>query len=179
MKSHVRYLIFILCLTQTLAAQDQAPEPQKWVIELSKKEYYDDENFARLLSTLSSVDSGKAFQFITELEKRGDVGQYYFGARFNCLKAKVISMKILGSRFYQYRKALDQYNIKAQLIDLQAKALDMAYRSEDDGLIAFVSYVYAGIMGQFNETGNSFMYTKNAIDLYEKISHEVRLRISV
>jgi DNA-binding CsgD family transcriptional regulator len=172
-KSHVRYLVLILCLTQTLAAQDLAPDPQKWVIELSKKEFYGEENFAGLISTLSRVDSLKAFEFINELEKSKNLDQHYFGARFYCLKASVIFIKILSSRFSQYRKVVDQNKIKAQLIDQYTHALESAYRSEDDGLIAFVSQAYAGAMGAFRETGISSMYAKNAIDLYEKINYPI------
>jgi hypothetical protein len=157
-----------------IAAQNPELNPKKWAAELRKKADYGDENFNRLLSTLGAADSLQAFQFIDDLEKSGNLRQYYFGARFNCLKAKVLYSKIFGSRFYQNTKSVDQDKVQAQLTDLHTKALEMAYRSEDDGLIAFVSYAYAGTTALFNETGISLMYLKNAIDLCEKNNQPVR-----
>ena len=158
---------------QPLAAQDPALDPQKWVTELSKQEYYDDENFARLILTLSGMDSLKAFQFLNELAKKGDQSQHHFGARFLCLQARVISLKNMAYRLYQNRKPVDNEKIKAQLIALHAKAMDKAYRSEDDLLVAFVSYLYSGTMVLLDETGMAVMYAKNAIELYEKLKHPV------
>ncbi len=178
MTSAGKISLYLFCLYALLQVNNyclaQTPnlDPKKWAVELSKKEFYDDESFTRLLSTLSAADSVKAFQFINELEKRGDLGQYYFGSRFNCLKAKVI-YNIFAAKFYKDKNFVDKDKIKPQLIGLYANALEMAYRSEADALIAFVSYEYAGTMGQFNETGISVMYLKNAIDLYEKMNRRV------
>jgi hypothetical protein len=50
---------------------------------------------------------------------------------------------------------------------------DIAYRSEDDMLVAYVSYVYGSVIMLFGEIGLSVMYAKNGIDLYEKLSYPI------
>jgi hypothetical protein len=45
--------------------------------------------------------------------------------------------------------------------------------SEDDFLVADVSYDYGSIIGSFGEVGLAVMYTKNGIDLFEKLSYPV------
>src|SRR5258705_449117 len=67
----------------------------------------------------------------------------------------------------------DMDRIKKQIIDLYTSALDIAYRSEDDQLVAYLSYAYGSVISSFGELGLSVMYTKNGIDLYEKLSQPV------
>jgi DNA-binding CsgD family transcriptional regulator len=154
-------------------AQLNQSDAAKWADELSSKEYKDDESFTRHILMLGSLDSLKTFAYLNDIEKKGDLDQYYFVARYNCLKANVIINKILITRFYQEKKVADKDKLKAHLIDLHTRALDAAYRSEDDGLIAFVSLSFAQTMNWFQETGKTLMHAKNAIDLYEKINHPV------
>jgi DNA-binding CsgD family transcriptional regulator len=153
-------------------AQLNQSDAAKWAQELSRKEF-NDESFTSHILLLGSVDSLKAFEYLDAIEKRGDLDQYYFRTRYNCLQANVILNKIFRSRLYQEKKPADKEKIKTQLIDLHNSALDAAYSSEDDGLIAFASLSFAETMNRFRETGKTLMYTKNAIDLYEKINHPV------
>src|SRR5262245_55489032 len=65
-------------------------DAQKWVLELSKKDHSVNERVRRLDSLLAHTDSTRAFQFLNELAEKGKPGNYYFMARFNCLKARII-----------------------------------------------------------------------------------------
>ena len=64
--------------------------------------------------------------------------------------------------------------LKEEVKQLFSSAMDIAYRSEDEYLIAFASLQYAHIIYQFGELGLAVMYGKNAIDLAEKLSYPLR-----
>jgi tetratricopeptide (TPR) repeat protein len=55
-----------------------------------------------------------------------------------------------------------------------AYAMDQAYISEDDYLIAQVSFCYGQNMIHFGEIGLAVMYGVNGIDLSEKVSDDIR-----
>ena len=55
-----------------------------------------------------------------------------------------------------------------------AYAMDQAYTSEDDYLIAQVSSWYGNNMTHFGEIGLAVMYEMNGIDLGEKVSEDIR-----
>ena len=55
-----------------------------------------------------------------------------------------------------------------------AYAMDQAYTSEDDHLIAQVSSWYGQNMIHFGEIGLAVMYGVNGIDLSEKVSDDIR-----
>jgi tetratricopeptide (TPR) repeat protein len=104
------------------------------------------------------------------LEKNGRSNGDHFKARFYCVKAGMISIKNVYYEFYQDRKAINVDLIRKQLTELYTAAMDIAYRSEDDYLVAFVSYDYASTNSVIGDIGISVMYAKNGIDLYEKLS---------
>jgi hypothetical protein len=64
--------------------------------------------------------------------------------------------------------------IRQQQLNLYSSAIDIAYRSEDEMLVAHVSYTYGSVMTAFGEIGLAVMYSKNGIDLFEKLSYPVR-----
>jgi len=148
-------------------------DPEKWAVELSKKDRSVYDSLPGLISKLQKIDSLQAFQFIDELaEKRRSKGDH-FKAFFNCLKARMIFYKC----YYEFQRVgkvpVNVDWVKQQLITLYSSAIDIAYRSEDDLLVAYVSYVYGSVSILFGEVGLSVMYAKNGIDLYEKLSYPV------
>jgi len=148
-------------------------DPEKWAVELSKKDRSVYDSLPGLISKLQKIDSLQAFQFIDELaEKRRSKGDP-FKAFFNCLKARMIFYKC----YYEFQRVgkvpVNVDWVKQQLITLYSSAIDIAYRSEDDLLVAYVSYVYGSVSILFGEVGLSVMYAKNGIDLYEKLSYPV------
>ncbi|HEX7846062.1 MAG TPA: tetratricopeptide repeat protein, partial [Chitinophagaceae bacterium] len=166
-------LLGLLPLTIYSFAQPAELNAKQWAAELSKKHYSADESFRKLSVTLANRDSVRVFQFINELAEEGKSNSYYFQARFNCLKAGMINVKSLYYEFYQDRKPVDVNSLKKEIMNLLASAIDIAYRSEDDYLIAFVSYTYSITVNQLGETALTVMYAKNAIDLYEKLSYPI------
>jgi tetratricopeptide (TPR) repeat protein len=148
-------------------------DPGKWAVELSKKDRGTYDSLSSLVLKLQNVDSLKAFQFLDELSEKGRSKGDHFEALFNCLKAATIFHKCYYE-FYRFGKTSGNMDwVKQQLMSLYSSAIDIAYRSEDDMLVAFVSYTYGSVILSFGEIGLSVMYTKNGIDLFEKVAYEV------
>lgn len=154
-------------------AQFKDLDPEKWVDALSKKDRSSYDSLPSLTVKLQKVDSLRAFQFLDELAEKGKSEGDHFRALFNCLKARVIYYKC----YYEFSRAgrtppnIDW--IKQQLMSLYSSAIDIAYRSEDDMLVGFVSTTYASVIILFGEIGLSVMYAKNGIDMYEKLSYPI------
>ena len=154
-------------------AQSKELDSEKWVIELSKKDLSVYDSLSKLALKLQEVDSLHAFQFLDELDEKGKSKGDHFHALFNCLKALIIYNKCYYE-FYQNRPTTVNVDlIKQQLMRLYSSTIDIAYRSEDDMLVAYVSFTYASVIMLFGEVGLSVMYAKNGIDLFEKVSYPV------
>jgi DNA-binding CsgD family transcriptional regulator len=165
-------LLALLLKCHSCYAQSEL-DPAKWVKELADKDPKKNEAAKRLSEVLYNTDSAKAFQFLDEIAQKGKSKGYHFKARFTILKAGIIYTKNAYYDFYQDRKSINRDSIKQQLMKLYSSAIDIAYRSEDDFLIAYASYAYANIIINFGEVGLSVMYAKNGIDLYEKLSYPI------
>ena len=173
MKLRTLYTITFVFSIQFLSAQSTNLDPEKWADELSKKDHSGKEAVTKLYTILMNIDSTRTFQFLDELEEEGKGKGYHFQAFFKCLKAAAIHYKYAYYTFYKDRKLTDLDRIKEQVMELYSQAIDLAYRSEDDYLVAYVSYVYGSSMITFGEIGLSVMYAKNGIDLHEKLSDPV------
>ncbi len=64
-------------------------------------------------------------------------------------------------------------SVRQQVVSLLSSAMDIAYRSEDDYLVAFVSFTYSSTIYLFGDSNIALMYVKNGIDLSEKLSNPV------
>ena len=154
-------------------AQSKDLDAKKWITALSKKDRSSYDSLTSLVITLQKVDSLRAFQFLDELSEKGRSKGDHFQALFNCLKASVIYVR----SFYDFQrvgKTPGNINwIRQQMMKLYASAIDIAYRSEDEMLMAYVSYNYGSVCISLGEIGLAVMYSKNGIDLFEKISYPV------
>ena len=157
-------------------AQSKDLDPDKWVAALSKKDRSSYDSLTSLIKKLERGDSLEAFQFLERLAEKGRSKGDHFQAIFNCLKAAIIHNKCFYD-FHRVGKTPGNIDwIKQQLMSLYSSAIDIAYRSEDDMLVAYVSYTYGSVINSFGEVGLAVMYSKNGIDLYEKLSHPVGSR---
>jgi len=168
------FIIAFIFSIQFLPAQTADLDPEKWVVALSKKDRSSYDSLNSLMITLQKVDSLRAFQFLDELSEKGRSKGDHFQALFNCVKARAIYNKC----YYEFNRVgktppnIDW--IKQQQLNLYSSAIDIAYRSEDEMLVAHVSYTYGSVMTAFGEIGLAVMYSKNGIDLYEKLSYPIR-----
>jgi len=172
-KMQALFIVAFILSIQFLSAQSTELDPEKWAVELSKKDRSVYDSLPGLISKLQKIDSLQAFQFIDELAEKGRSKGDHFKALFNSVKARMIFYKC----YYGFQRVgkvpVNIDWVKQQLITLYSSAIDIAYRSEDDMLVAYVSYVYASVIILFGEVGLSVMYSKNGIDLYEKLSYPV------
>ncbi len=151
------------------------------MIELGKESYTHDKVYAILDSIIQYadsthgiifggssslfIDSATVYKFLNALAKEGKSGGDRFTVEFNCLKARAI--------FYINSKN-NLAAFKEEVKELLSSSMDIAYRSEDEYLIAFASLQYAEIIYQFGELGLAVMYGMNGVDLSEKLSSPVR-----
>jgi len=173
-KMQAPFIIAFIFSIQFLPAQTADLDPEKWVVALSKKDRSSYDSLNSLMITLQKIDSLRAFQFLDELSEKGRSKGDHFQALFNCVKARAIYNKC----YYEFNRVgktppnIDW--IKQQQLNLYSSAIDIAYRSEDEMLVAHVSYTYGSVMTAFGEIGLAVMYSKNGIDLYEKLSYPIR-----
>ena len=167
------FIIAFILSIQFLPAQTADLDPEKWAVELSKKDRGVYDSLFSLAVRLEKVDSIKAFQFLDELAEKGRSKGDHFKALFNCLKARIIYYKSYWEFYRNRPTSVNLDLIKQQLMRLHSSAIDIAYREEDDMLVAYVSYSYGSVIILFGEVGLSVMYAKNGIDLFEKLAYEV------
>ncbi len=171
------YCIFLLfgLLPANLSsfAQSLELDAEKWAVALSKKDHSIGETVTQLSKALWKEDSLTAFKFLDELAEKGKSKGDHFKAQFNILKAGIIYVKNVAYIYYQDRKSANLDPVKEQMMKLYSSAIDIAYRTEDDLLIAYVSYSFGSVIANLGETGLAVMYAKNGIDLYEKVGYKV------
>jgi tetratricopeptide (TPR) repeat protein len=146
-------------------------DAEQWVVELGRKDYGANENARKLDSTLERMDSASAFRFLDQLQEKGKSEGDHFRARFNCVKAKQLFSHNSGDHLPEYPVSVK--HIREQVTKLFSSAMDLAYKTEDDYLVAYVSYMYAVTILRFGEVGTSILYAKNSIDLYDKLSYNI------
>ena len=173
MKMRTIFTIAFIFSINFLAAQTEGLDPEKWVNDLSKKDRSSYDSLISLIRKLQVVDSLQAFQFLDQVAEKGGSKGDHFQALFNCLKASII-YNICYYDFQRVGKTPANIDwIKQQIMNLYSSAIDIAYRSEDEMLVAYVSYTYGSVSASFGEIGRSVMYSKNGIDLFEKISYPI------
>ncbi len=171
MKLTLLFLLFFLaCNIEFAVAQSSLPDAEKAANEFDKKGYQADMEVASLDSLLAISDTARTLQFLNELEEKGKTKGYYFHARFNSVKATEIYIRTV----YLRKAKTFSPAAKTEVKSLLSAAIDQAYRSGDNYLIAFTSLYYGKTISHFGETGLSVMYAMNGIDLYDKLSYNVR-----
>jgi len=170
-KGLVHIILFAGLIQSSINACAQSVEldPQKWALELNKKGRDGNKSLGRIDSALAQIDSARTFEFLHSLADKG-TKDHHFQARFSCLQAHQITYQ----GFYHNKLTAAVVNRKEEIKDIFAYAMDQAYTSEDDHLIAQVSTWYGQTMTHFGEVGLAVMYQVNGIDLSEKISDYIR-----
>ena len=159
-------LLFILGANKKAISQKNELSVAQWAKRLADP---DDKPvvFNDLTDKLFKLDSTTARNFISELENYSKEEGNFFWARLYCLKAAFI---------YNYTplRRIDDPVFKKtanEISSLMSMALQQAYESNDNSLVAGVSINYGFYMSSLLETDLSVMYLMNASELYEKIGH--------
>ncbi len=166
---HTILLMGLIHSSLTSYSQSVDLDPQKWARELNKKGKEGNKSLRRLDSALAQTDSARIFEFLYTLANKGSK-DHHFQARFSCLLAH----QIISQGFARNKLTAVALGRKEEIKSMFAYAMDQAYTSEDDYLIAQVSSWYGNNMTHFGEIGLAVMYEMNGIDLSEKISEEIR-----
>ncbi|WP_164972716.1 tetratricopeptide repeat protein [Lacibacter luteus] len=148
-------------------------DPAKWAYELSKKELTEVNSMGSLSLQLMETDSVKALHFLDAVERSANAKGYFFTAHFCMVKAKFLYDKCIMQDSTRSKQPGDVNRIADQMRKLFVTALDAAYHTEDDKTIGWVSFYSAKTMRKLGETSWAVMYSKNGVDLFEKIGYEV------
>ena len=148
-------------------------EPDLWATKLSKAELNEVNSLGSLTNQLIEADSLRAFRFLDSLETSRNAKGYHFRLFFCMVKADFLYAKFAGYDKYKDRSSKELIPIKEQIMKLYADALDAVYHTDEDLTIGWVSFYSARRMRSFGETGLAVMYSKNGVDLFEKVGYAV------
>lgn len=155
--------IFILLISlfesANAVAQKNAFVSDDLIKTLGSKTDTDNIGYLKAFDVLNKMDSASVWAGLKELELH-HTSNHYFNARLYCLKAD-------ESAKYYYLKATDL--VKAYF----DSALNEAYRTSDDHLIAFVCQTYAGVMYNYQEIEISTTYYLKAAEIGERLNQKV------
>ncbi len=174
-KSICRLIILIgfLPICIIASAQTLGLDADKWAVKLSKNEVTEVNSLGSLTNQLIKADSLRALLFLDSLEMSGNAKGYFFRTYFCMVKADFLYAKFAGYDKYKDRGSKELQPIKEQMMKLYADALDAVYHIENDLAIGWVSFYSAKRMRSFGETGWAVMYSKNGVDLFEKVEYPV------
>jgi DNA-binding CsgD family transcriptional regulator len=165
--------IFFICITQSLAAQNLDLNAANLAAELAGKSPEKEETVLRIQYTLEATDSARAYAFLDKLEQAGKSKGLHFQTRLNCLRGRVTYVKKVMYPSDSAYSLNNKDNIKKEITGFFSSAMDLAYQSEDDYLIAFTSMWYSTCIRSLGEVGKAVMYAKNSVDLYEHHNRKI------
>jgi len=128
---------------------------------LSSTKDDDDDAYYMLIPKLSNTDSATAVQFLHRLESVSNNSNAYFKARFYCLTINVKSL-------------FQPDNDHTQLILLTRKALNEAFNTDDESLIAFTYFMCGTLMASIREMEYTVTYLLNGQETYDRIGQPAR-----
>lgn len=87
-------------------------------------------------------------------------------ARYYSLRA----VRLYFSNIYQSQIPPERQQVRKEIKALLQQAMDLAYRSRDEYLVAYISKVYSQTIIYIGETGAAVMYALNGVELSEKLN---------
>ncbi len=168
------FLIGFLSICTISTAQNKLGlEPDKWADILSESALNEVNSLGSLTQQLIDTDSLRALRFFDALETSKKARGYIFRTYFCMVKADFLYGKFAGYDKYKDRGSKELKPIKEQMMKLYTEALDAVYHTERDIIIGWVCFYSARKMQHFGETSWAMMYSKNGVDLFEKIEYPV------
>ena len=164
---------FLPTFIVTSAQRKLGLEVDKWAVLLSKGSLNEVNSLGSLTNQLIEADSLRALRFLDSLEASDKAAGYSFRVLFSMVKADVLYSKFASYDKYKNRQSKELQPIKEQMMKLYADALDAAYHEGVDLTTGWVSFYSARRMRAFGETALAVMYSKNGVDLFEKVGYDV------
>ena len=171
---HCRFLLlagFLLMYVIAPAQKKLGLEVNEWATILSESTFNETNSVGSLTQQLVKTDSVKALRFLDSLESSKNSKGYVFKTYFCMIKAEVLYLKFAGYDKYKDRGTKALQPIKEQIMKLFADALDAAYHTDNELRIGWVCFYSAIRMRSFGETALAVMYSKNGVDLFEKVAY--------
>ena len=159
--------VFFLGIHRSAIAQIESLPVNEWAKKLSDPNDKGNKCYHSLYHLLDKLDSSTVFHFLDQISNHTEKKGNFFLARYNCIRATETYDKSLASP-----ETVFSHNerIEKEVTRLLAQGMQMAYESEDDFLIAFVSGLYGRYMSIFGKTEPAVMYMMNSADLLEKLN---------
>ena len=153
---HVLLLFVFLQSNMHAFSQTQLNDHNGWANRLSLKNEEIYTAYDELIPILAMLDSAAAFHFLHRLDAVADHSNSYFETRFICL---TLNLRTL----FQPEADHDE------LIQLTRKALNEAFKTEDESLIAFTYFICGTLMASIREMEYTVTYLLNGQEIYDRI----------
>lgn len=151
---YVCSLLVSLATCQTCYSQKPS-DYEEWTEKLSSAKDNSNQAFKNLFNKYDR-DSSISIKFYNELEKRNLDPNNYFKARVHTLKLhKTI--------------ALHQYSSKPEIILLAQQAVGEAYETEDEHLIAFISFECGALLSNLGELERAATYLLKGQEMLDRL----------
>jgi len=164
-KTLLLFWCLLLYISTTSFAQDKITDYDHWTKLLSEKLDPDGNDYYRVFDILKISDSIEVFEFFQQMENRNRFASPYLKAKLNCLKVS-------------YKRNYHQYQSKSELIFISEEALNEAYKTGDDRLIAFICFICGSNASGFQEMELAAIYLLKGQELYERFDLSVREKYS-
>ena len=165
MRFHPRIFIGFICLFFIIPfityAEDTTFTKEEWLRKLSDNSVYS----GQFLQHFELVPVSKRASFLAELEAAGKGD--HFNARLLILKAHAAYMASLEEGLKA--EPMMKSGSPTDIVNMLERAIQQAYKSENDYLIAEISINYAEIAYALKEYERSMMYFINGLELKEKL----------
>jgi DNA-binding CsgD family transcriptional regulator len=163
-KSFGLHLLVLFAFLQTIHpafAQPIITDYKGWSEKLSSTNDDNNDAYYTLIPILTHTDSATVFSFVHQLESATPDPNAYFKARFYCLTLNVSTL---------FQPAADH----AELILLTRKALNEAFKTKDESLIAFTYFMCGTQMAAIREMEHTVTYLINGQETYDRIGQKRR-----
>jgi len=152
------FILFVFLHANYFSFSQTSSYPIKeWVKKLGDTRGSASSGVNEVLAAVKNKDSVEGFRIFNEVEKRGNVRNNYFKARFDAVKMMWMST---WQRQHQHEE---------QVNELARQALNAAYETNNDSLISEMAWIYGIACYQDERTEPAAMYLLFAAELDEKI----------
>ncbi len=171
-KNRLHQLSIVLFITLFYLCHIQAQNTILTAAEVAKKltKYNGQGMFFEQDLVVQIAKSGQSQNILQELEANAD--NHQLRARFYVLKAAVLYYEDVKPDFSVLKEHRASSAAKAEVLALYVKAMNEAYMSGDDRLIAKTSLAYGQVCLILKELALAVTYTMNGLALNEKLGIE-------
>jgi tetratricopeptide (TPR) repeat protein/DNA-binding CsgD family transcriptional regulator len=158
---HLLVLFVFLQINHPAFSQPIISDYKGWSEKLSSTNDDNNDAYYTLIPILTHTDSATVFRFVRHLETVTADPNSYFKARFYCLTLNV-------------RTLFQPESDHAELILLTRKALNEAFKTKDESLIAFTYFMCGTLMASIREMEHTVTYLINGQETYDRIGQKRR-----